>query len=310
MKSPDSVQWRGLGPHFSRGPLRLYTARMFDTLVETEVLAAHVDDPRWVIFDCRSVLTDPEAGPRMYAEGHIPGARYLHLERDLSGPVTARTGRHPLPEPAELAAKLGNAGVGRDSQVAAYDDAGGAIAARLWWLLRWLDHRQVAVLNGGWRQWLKEGRATSRDIPIPTAREFPYHGVGQSDYLTTGEVMELVRGQERGLLVDARAANRYRGEGETIDPVAGHVPGAINLPFSGNLAEDGRFCNPASLKQRFKSALGDVPPDRTVVMCGSGVTACHDLLAMELAGMKGARLYVGSWSVWIRDETRPVATGP
>ncbi|HSN17491.1 MAG TPA: sulfurtransferase [Gammaproteobacteria bacterium] len=282
---------------------------MFDTLIETEVLAAHVHDPKWVVFDCRSVLTDLEAGPRMYMAGHIPGARYLHLERDLSGPVTPQTGRHPLPDPAALAAKLGEAGVGRGTQVAVYDDAGGAIAARLWWLLRWLGHRQVAVLNGGWQQWLKEARPISKDLPHPLARDFHYHGVGQSDYLTTGEVMEMVRGHRKGLLVDARAAHRYRGEGETIDPVAGHVPGTINLPFSGNLGEDGRFHSPAVLRQRFESALGDAVPDRTVFMCGSGVTACHDLLAMELAGMKGARLYAGSWSEWIRDSTRPVAKG-
>jgi thiosulfate/3-mercaptopyruvate sulfurtransferase len=282
---------------------------MFDTLVETEVLTAHLDDPEWVIFDCRSVLTDHEAGPQMYAESHIPGARYLHLERDLSGPVTSGSGRHPLPEPAALATKLGEAGVGRHTQVAAYDDVGGAVAARLWWLLRWLGHREVAVLNGGWQQWLKEGRPVSRDAPRPTPREFHYHGVGQSDYLTAGEVVEMLQGHQQGLLVDARAANRYRGEGETIDPVAGHVPGAINLPFSGNLGEDGRFSNPAVLRQRFESALGDTPPDRVVFMCGSGVTACHNLLAMELAGMKGARLYAGSWSEWIRDETRPVAKG-
>ena len=282
---------------------------MFDTLVETEVLSAHLDDPEWVIFDCRSVLTDHEAGPRMYADGHIPGARYLHLERDLSGPITLDTGRHPLPDPAALADKLGQAGVGRHTQVAIYDDAGGAIAARPWWLLRWLGHPQVAVLNGGWQQWLKEGRPMSREVPRPIPREFGFHGVAQSDYLTTSEVLEMTQGHQQGLLVDARAANRYRGESETIDPVAGHVPGAVNLPFSGNLGDDGRFNSPAMLRQRFESALGDTPPDRTVFMCGSGVTACHHLLGMELAGMKGARLYAGSWSEWIRDQTRPVAKG-
>ena len=282
---------------------------MFDTLVETEVLAAHMDDPQWVVFDCRSVLGDHGAGPRMYAEGHIHSARHLHLERDLSGPVTAQTGRHPLPDPALLADKFGIAGVGRNTQVVAYDDSGGAHAARLWWLLRWLGHRPVAVLNGGWQQWRKEGRAVSTDVPVPRPCQFPYHGVGQSDYLTTGELMEMVQGRQPGLLVDARAASRYRGEGETIDPVAGHVPGAVSLPYAGNLAEDGRFSSPSALRQRFEAALGDTPPDRAVFMCGSGVTACHDLLAMELAGMKGARLYAGSWSEWIRDAARPVARG-
>jgi thiosulfate/3-mercaptopyruvate sulfurtransferase len=282
---------------------------MFDTLVETEVLMAHLGDPSWVVFDCRSVLTDPEAGPRAYATGHIPGAQYLHLGRDLSGPVTPESGRHPLPDPVQLAAKLGKAGVGGGVQVVAYDDAGGAYAARLWWLLRWLGHRQSAVLNGGWQQWLKEERPVSHEVPVPAPREFPYRGTGQSDYLTTAEVTDLVRGRTRGLLVDARGPTRYRGDEEPIDPVAGHVPGAINLPFAGNLAQDGRFSSPAVLRQRFEAALGDTPAERAVFMCGSGVTACHDLLAMELAGMKGARLYAGSWSEWIRDPSRPVAKG-
>jgi len=198
-------------------------------------------------------------------------------------------------------------------QVAAYDDSGGAYAARLWWLLRWLGHRESAVLNGGWQQWLKEGRAVSDATPVPVPQEFPYQfpyrGTGQSDYLTTGEVLELVHGRSRGLLVDARGPTRYRGDEEPIDPVAGHVPGAINLPFAGNLAKDGRFSSPAMLRQRFETALDGTRPEQTVFMCGSGVTACHDLLAMELAGMKGARLYAGSWSEWIRDPARPVAKG-
>ena len=282
---------------------------MFDTLIETEVLAAHLDDPQWVVFDCRSVLGDAEAGPRRYAEGHIPGAHYLNLERDLSSPITPQTGRHPLPDPELLAASLGKAGVGQTTQVAAYDDMGGAYAARLWWLLRWLGHLQVAVLNGGWQQWLKEERTVSRDLPVPTPQAFPYHGVKPGVYLTTDEVLQIVRGRHPGLLVDARAENRYRGEGETVDPVAGHVPGAINLPFAGNLAEDGRFSHPAALRQRYQAALGAIQPDSAVFMCGSGVTACHNLLAMELAGMKGARLYAGSWSEWIRDPARPVAKG-
>ena len=282
---------------------------MFDTLVETEVLAAHLSDPGWVVFDCRSVLTDPEAGSRAYAVGHIPGARYLHLGQDLSDPVTPETGRHPLPDPERFAAKLGKAGVASGVQVIAYDDAGGAYAARVWWLLRWLGHRECAVLNGGWQQWLKEGRPVDSETPAPMPRDFAYHGVGQSDYLTTGEVMDLVSGRAQGLLVDARGPTRYRGDEEPIDPVAGHVPGAINLPFAGNLAQDGRFISPAALRQRFETALGATRPERTVFMCGSGVTACHDLLAMELAGMKGARLYAGSWSEWIRDPNRPVAKG-
>jgi thiosulfate/3-mercaptopyruvate sulfurtransferase len=286
-----------------------YTRRMFDTLVETEVLAAHLGDPAWVVFDCRSVLTDSGAGERAYAAGHIPGARYLHLERDLSGPVTPATGRHPLPEPRLLAEKLGRAGVGRTTQVIAYDDAGGAYAARLWWLLRWLGHRESAVLNGGWQQWLKEDRRTETGLPDVKAQPFPYRAPSHDEWLSTEDVLEQVRGRRPGLLVDARAPTRFRGDEEPIDPVAGHVPGAVNLPFTVNLAKDGRFSAPATLRHRFETALGDVPPEQAVFMCGSGVTACHNLLAMELAGMKHAKLYAGSWSEWIRDRARPVSRG-
>jgi len=279
---------------------------MFDTVLETEVLAAHLNDPRWVIFDCRNALTDPGVGPRAYAAGHIPGARYMHLEDDLSGPITAATGRHPLPDPELLAAKLGRAGVGKHSQVVAYDDSGGSYAARLWWLLRWLDHPQVAVLNGGWQQWLKEQRPVDGAVPTPVPHEFPYRGADRGLWLSTEQVLQMARGQRKGLLLDARAPTRYRGEEEPIDQVAGHVPGAQNLPFAGNLAADGRFNAPAVLRHRFEEALGDYRPEQAVIMCGSGVTACHNLLAMELAGMKEAKLYAGSWSEWIRDPDRPV----
>jgi thiosulfate/3-mercaptopyruvate sulfurtransferase len=281
---------------------------MFDALVETEVLAAHLGDPDWVVFDCRSVLTDPEAGPRAYAAGHIPGARYLHLEHDLSGPITAQTGRHPLPDPEALVGKLARAGVGKDTQVVAYDDSGGTYGARLWWLLRWLDHPQVAVLNGGWQQWLKEQRPTETTVPDPKPRDFPYRGADRGLWLTTEQVLQMVRGRRNGLLLDARGPTRFRGEEEPIDPVAGHVPGAKNLPFAGNLAADGRFNAPAVLRHRFEEALGDYRPEQAVLMCGSGVTACHNLLAMELAGLKEAKLYAGSWSEWIRDRERPVET--
>jgi thiosulfate/3-mercaptopyruvate sulfurtransferase len=284
-----------------------YTFFMFDTLIETEVLAAHRGDPNWVVFDCRSVLTDTDAGPRAYAAGHIPGARYLHLEHDLSGPITPQTGRHPLPEPEALAAKFGRAGVGKDTQVVAYDDSGGAYAARLWWLLRWLHHPQVAVLNGGWQQWQKEGHAVETQVREPVPQRFPYQGPDRGLWLSTDQVLQMVHGQRKGLLLDARGPTRFRGEEESIDPVAGHVPGAKNLPFADNLAADGRFNAPAVLRHRFEEVLGGHRPEQAVLMCGSGVTACHDLLAMELAGMKEAKLYPGSWSEWIRDPARPVA---
>lgn len=280
---------------------------MFDTLVETEVLAAHLDDPAWVVFDCRSVLTDPSAGERAYSAGHIPGALHLHLERDLSSPVGPKTGRHPLPDPRLLAEKLGRAGIGQHTQVVAYDDAGGVYAARLWWLLRWLGHFESAVLNGGWQQWLKEERRIDTDVPAPQAHHFPYREPSHEGWLSSQDALELVRGHRPGLLMDARAPARFRGDEEPIDPVAGHVPGAVNLPFTANLAPDGRFSAPAALRHRFEAALGGFTPDQAVSMCGSGVTACHNLLAMELAGMKHAKLYAGSWSEWIRDKSRPVS---
>jgi len=280
---------------------------MYGTLVDTGTLAAHLDDPEWAVFDCRSVLGDAQAGPRAYTQGHIPGACYIHLERDLSGLVTPETGRHPLPDPTRLAGILGRAGVDAHVQIVAYDDAGGAYAARLWWLARWLGHPRAAVLDGGWQRWLKEGRAQSTEAPHPAARKFPLKGADREAWLSTAEVLEMVRGRKHGRLLDARAPVRYRGEQEPIDPVAGHVPGAVNLPYAESVAEDGRFKNPEALRQAFEAALGGLRPDQAVCMCGSGVTACHHLLAMEVAGLKGARLYAGSWSEWIRDPTRPVA---
>ena len=280
---------------------------MYDTLVDTDTLAAHLNDPDWAVFDCRSVLGDPEAGPRAFAKGHIPGARYIHLERELSGPVTPDTGRHPLPDPERLAETLGRAGVDSNAQIVAYDDAGGAYAARLWWLARWLGHSHVAVLDGGWPKWRKERRPESTESARPVPRHFNFRDADRRAWLSTDEVLEMVRGRKHGLLLDARAAPRYLGQQEPIDPVAGHVPGAVNLPYAGSVTEDGRFMSPADLRLRFEQALHGTRPDQVVCMCGSGVTACHHLLAMEVAGLKGARLYAGSWSEWIRDPSRPVA---
>lgn len=282
---------------------------MFDTLVETEALAAHLKDPAWVLFDCRAALADPDAGPRAYATGHIPSARHIHLERELSSPITPDTGRHPLPDPRVLAVTLGQAGVDAATQIVAYDDMQGAYAARLWWLARWLGHKRVAVLNGGWQQWLKEDRPQSREPAAHPPRDFPLREAQSDVWMPVTDVLELVRGRKRGVLLDARAPLRFRGEEESVDPVAGHVPGAVNAPFAGNIAEDGRFKSPAELRRRFEQLLSGLRADQAICMCGSGVTACHNLLAMEAAGLKGARLYAGSWSEWIRDPARPVASG-
>jgi thiosulfate/3-mercaptopyruvate sulfurtransferase len=282
--------------------------RSHRTLVDQATVAAHLADSSWVLVDCRSVLGNPLEGPRRYAAGHLPGARYASLEDDLSGPVTASSGRHPLPEPATLADRFGRWGIGEGTQVVAYDDAGGACAARLWWLLRWLGHEQVAVLDGGVQAWVAAGHELVAGVPELRARHFV--GAPRDDaWLDASEVLELVEGDARGLLVDARGAARFAGSEEPMDPVAGHIAGAINLPFTGNLDAQGRFLPPAELAARYRAALGDRSAAEVVAYCGSGVTACHALLALEHGGMPGARLYAGSWSEWLRDPSRPLRTG-
>lgn len=280
----------------------------FSTLITAEELAAHLHDPAWVTVDCRFALADPVAGERAYRQGHIPAAHYAHLDRDLSAPVTAGSGRHPLPERQALLDKLDAWGATRDSQVVAYDDAGGVFAARLWWLLRWLGHARAAVLDGGWGQWLKEGRAVTSET-APRKQTVFQAGPSLTAWVTAAE-LQTALARKTIQLLDARSPERFRGEVEPIDPVAGHVPGAVNYPFQNNLAADGRFLAPEQLRRQFLQQLGRFRPEQAVHMCGSGVTACHNLLAMEVAGLNGSRLYAGSWSEWIRDPQRPVAMGP
>lgn len=280
----------------------------FDTLIDAATLHAHLSAPDWVVVDCRFNLMDIGAGRRAYREGHIPGAYYAHLDQDLSGPVSATTGRHPLPDPAVLCRTLACWGIGADTQVVAYDAAAGAMAARLWWLLRWLGHAQCAVLDGGLPAWLAAGYPLSREPPEPDCSNCL---VAHPDPLAWVDHRYVQASLEGGqaVLVDARAAPRFRGEQEPIDPVAGHVPGAVNLPMEGNLDESGRFLSQARLRERFAPLLAGRSPAQVLHMCGSGVTACHNLLAMEVAGLHGSRLYAGSWSEWIRDPARPVARG-
>lgn len=278
---------------------------IYTTLVDTQMLERHLESD-WRIFDCRFVLADPPAGERAYRTSHIPGARYLHLDRVLTGPVTPQSGRHPLPDPEGLAAKLAAAGVGTTTQVIAYDDVSGAFAARLWWLLRWLGHSQVAVLDGGWQTWLIEGRPTSIELPAAGRPGNLRAEPDRSLWLDADQVAERQQ-VHAGRLFDARAPRRFRGEEEPIDPVAGHVPSAVNLPYVENVSENKRFKSVDALRARFLTALSGVPATEAACMCGSGVTACHNLLAMEVAGLKGAKLYAGSWSEWIRDPSRPVA---
>ncbi len=260
-----------------------------------------------VVLDCRFNLMQPEAGLALYRQGHIPGALYAHLEKDLSSAITSSSGRHPLPDPQQLARRLGEWGIGVDTQVVVYDDMGGAMAARAWWLLRWLGHERVAVLDGGFPAWVATEGAVS-DQPVTPVPGDPYPYQLHSDVLVSAETV-LANLQTRAFtLLDARNAERFRGEQEPIDPVAGHVPGALSRPLSDSLTASGTFKTAAQLRAEWSALLGDRSPEMLVAMCGSGVTACHLLLALEIAGLPGARLYAGSWSEWIRDPARPVAT--
>ncbi len=279
-------------------------------LIEPAELAARFAAPetRTVAFDCRHDLLRPDWGREQFAAAHIPGAVFAHLDHDLSGPVTPQSGRHPLPDRAALAAFFGAAGVDADTDVVAYDQDKSPFAARLWWLLRWLGHARVSVLNGGLAAWRAAGLPL-QSAPAPRmARPFIARPA-LVQAVTTAEVQRELEGG-RLLLLDARSADRFAGQNETIDAVAGHVPGARNQPFALNLDASGRLQSAAALNGLWRTALGDTPAAQVVAMCGSGVTACHNLLAMELAGLPGARLYAGSFSEWIRDPARRVVTGP
>jgi thiosulfate/3-mercaptopyruvate sulfurtransferase len=278
---------------------------MYRTLIDCHTLALHIHDPQWVVLDCRFALSDPDVGRRAYEAGHIDRARYAHLNDDLSSPVTPHSGRHPLPDPHRLAAKLGAWGIDNSKQVIAYDDSFGAMAARLWWLLRWLGHDSVALLDGGLPRWMREGRPVVKDIPVVTPATFTPQ-VRDNLWVDANTVAKAVK-QDDWLVMDARAEERFNGEVEMLDPVAGHIPGAINLPFEDNLHVSGRFSSAQELRELYEGLMENVRPEHVIQMCGSGVTACHNILAMEHAGLTGARLYAGSWSEWIRDPSRPMA---
>jgi thiosulfate/3-mercaptopyruvate sulfurtransferase len=282
-------------------------AMTFGPLIDATALARELELGDCVVVDCRFTLTDPTAGRAAYERGHIPGARYAHLDDDLARRPRADEGRHPLPERARFAATLGNWGVSRDGAVVAYDEGSGAIAARLWWLLGWVGHERRAVLNGGFAAWQAAGLPVEQLEPQMRSRRYDAGAAGREDIVATPEIASAQAAGD--LLVDARAAPRYRGEQEPIDPKAGHVPGARNRPFSANVTQAGRFRHPAELRAELMELLGGRSPDRLIAMCGSGVTACHLLLAMEVAGLPGGRLYAGSWSEWIRDPSRPIRTG-
>ena len=282
-------------------------------LIAPTELAPHLDDPDWAIIDCRFDLARPDWGAQAFAAGHIPHALYAHLEHDLSGPRTPRSGRHPLPQVEVLAATFARFGIDERVQVIAYDQGTGAFAARLWWLLRWLGHPQVAVLNGGLAAWERAGLPLSSTIEARAPRQF--RAKAEAHRVASGsEVAALLASgafaRAERLLIDARSADRFAGENETIDPVAGHVPGARNHPYAGNLDASGRFLDAARLRQAWEATLRGASAQQLIAMCGSGVTACHNLLALEVAGHSGARLFAGSWSEWITDPDHPVARGP
>lgn len=276
-------------------------------LVSTAQLALHLSDPSWVIFDCRHDLADPEKGARLYREGHLPGAHFAPVDTALAGEKNGRNGRHPLPPPERFARFLGQLGVTESSTVVAYDDVGGQYASRLWWMARWIGLARVALLDGGWPKWNAEGRATTTEVPARTATELSVR-VRSRGLWSAGDVQARLN-DPQSLLVDARTAERYRGEVEPIDPVAGHVPGAANRFYKANLKPDLTMRPAAELKQEFLALLDGRRPEQIGHQCGSGITACANLFAMEYAGLTGSNLYAGSWSEWVSDPSRPVARG-
>ena len=279
---------------------------IFTTLISTTELARHLDDPDWAILDCRFTLTDPPRGRRDYLQAHIPGAVYAHLGEDLSGRmVRGQTGRHPLPSIEMAAQTISNWGIAPGVQVVAYDDAGGALAAgRAWWMLGWLGHKAVAVLDGGWEQWSRNKIGWRSGQETRLSRQFIPHE--RPEMVVSAAQVESMRMDTSWRLYDARSTERYHGENETIDPIAGHIPGAWNVPYMDNLTPYNTFRPVYELRALYQAELENVPAERTVFYCGSGVTSIVNILAMAHAGLGEAHLYAGSWSEWITDPKRPV----
>ena len=278
----------------------------YTTLITTEALAEHLADPGFVVVDCRHNLADPGAGESAYRQAHLPGAHFLHLDRDLSGVKTGSNGRHPLPEVGALARALGRIGIDSSRQVVAYDQNHGMWASRLWWLLHWLGHDRAAVLDGGVDKWVAEERPMTAQPPVERASSFVPAPAPWS--VSADEVLRHL-GDGRMTILDARAPERYRGDMEPIDPVAGHIPGAINRPYTVNMTAQGILKPAEALRHEFEAQLAGRAPASVVHHCGSGVTACHNVLAMAIAGLPGSRLYAGSWSEWCADPSRPIARG-
>ena len=283
----------------------------FHTLITTAQLSRVLSSNTLVIVDCRFDLAETGSGQKKYLNSHIPGAAYCHLDNDLCGPIIpGTTGRHPLPDVDKLVEKFSSWGIDDQTQVVVYDDsepATGAIASRLWWSLRWLRHEAVALLDGGWQAWVAENRPVEVGQCINPMKTFIAHP--RNELIVVSSVVEDTRLDPNFRLLDSRTRDRYEGLNETIDPVAGHIPGALPLPYIENVDPEGKFLSAEQLEARFKDVLGDIPAQNVVFYCGSGVTAAHNLLAYKHAGLGDAQLYVGSWSDWIIDPARPVATG-
>jgi thiosulfate/3-mercaptopyruvate sulfurtransferase len=280
----------------------------FSLLVDAAELKLHLEDKNWAVVDCRFSLDDTGRGRQDYLKAHIPGAVYAHLDEDLSGKrIPGKTGRHPLPEIKSLATALSAYGIDADTQVVVYDDATGTMAARLWWLLQWAGHRNAAVLDGGWKSWARSGLPERSGLESRRSAHFEPREVSGA-YVTAAQVQEF-RNDPHYVILDARSGPRFRGEVEPIDPVAGHIPGALSVPCEENVTPEGRFHSPDMLRRRFENYVKSVPPENVICYCGSGVTAAHNILAIAHAGLGWARLYAGSWSEWISDAARPIATG-
>jgi thiosulfate/3-mercaptopyruvate sulfurtransferase len=282
---------------------------MYTSLISTDELARQLSDPALVLVDCRHNLSDVDAGQRAYGASHLPGARFMHMDRELSGERTGGNGRHPLPDVAALSGSLSRAGIDASKQVVAYDQNNGMWASRLWWLLHWLGHDAAAVLDGGIDKWIAEGRPTTADPP--SVRPARFVAMTPRPVVSSADILRDLSNHSSNPLtiIDARAPERFRGDIEPLDPVAGHIPGAINRPYGANLTPQQTFKPAELLRAEFEAQLGGAPLSSVVHQCGSGVTACHNLLAMAVAGLPGSRLYPGSWSEWVADPTRPVARG-
>ena len=280
---------------------------IYRDIITVQELKDNLEDPYWVIVDCRYSIAEPELGHQEYSEGHIPGALYVSLETELTGEIIpGETGRHPLPKVNDIVERLSSWGVSRDTQVVIYDHNSGAYAARLWWMLNWLGHDKAAVVNGGWEAWVKDiGMIETKENNGKPSKFIPSLRV---DLAVDAQFVDSIRLDPGYLLLDSRSPERYHGEEETIDPVAGHIPGAVLAPYHENLTKEGLFKSKEEIAERFSNILGEISPVNTVFYCGSGVSAIHNIIAMRMAGYEMAKLYPGSWSEWITDPSRLIGT--